>query len=77
MLGLSKMNVSQVGRGPQVQQPPPSNRYVIKVCYISKFRLILCASPSFALIAGGLLWEEMLGNDCTMSVLVRSKTLNL
>ncbi|XP_060117456.1 protein transport protein Sec23A [Heteronotia binoei] len=28
MLGLSKMNVSQVGRGPQVQQPPPSNRFL-------------------------------------------------
>ncbi|XP_042304216.1 protein transport protein Sec23A isoform X1 [Sceloporus undulatus] len=28
MLGLTKMNVSQVGRGPQVQQPPPSNRFL-------------------------------------------------
>jgi len=26
MLGLAKVPVSQVGRGPQVQQPPPSNR---------------------------------------------------
>uniref|UniRef100_A0A8D0HIL7 Protein transport protein SEC23 n=1 Tax=Sphenodon punctatus TaxID=8508 RepID=A0A8D0HIL7_SPHPU len=27
-LGLSKVNASQVGRGPQVQQPPPSNRFL-------------------------------------------------
>ncbi|KFV01574.1 Protein transport protein Sec23A, partial [Pterocles gutturalis] len=28
MLGLTKVAVSQVGRGPQVQQPPPSNRFL-------------------------------------------------
>ncbi|KAM6359229.1 protein transport protein Sec23A isoform 1-T3 [Alca torda] len=28
MLGLTKAAVSQVGRGPQVQQPPPSNRFL-------------------------------------------------
>uniref|UniRef100_A0A670IMH4 Protein transport protein SEC23 n=1 Tax=Podarcis muralis TaxID=64176 RepID=A0A670IMH4_PODMU len=28
MLGLTKMNVAQVGRGPQAQQPPPSNRFL-------------------------------------------------
>uniref|UniRef100_A0A8C0JES7 Protein transport protein SEC23 n=1 Tax=Chelonoidis abingdonii TaxID=106734 RepID=A0A8C0JES7_CHEAB len=28
MLGLTKVSVSQVGRGPQVQQPPPSNRFL-------------------------------------------------
>ncbi|KAJ6655663.1 hypothetical protein lerEdw1_004899 [Lerista edwardsae] len=28
MLGLTKMSLSQVGRGPQVQQPPPSNRFL-------------------------------------------------
>lgn len=30
MLGLTKVNVSQAGRGPQVQQPPASNRYFEK-----------------------------------------------
>ncbi|XP_062351023.1 protein transport protein Sec23A isoform X2 [Cinclus cinclus] len=28
MLGLTKVAVAQVGRGPQVQQPPPSNRFL-------------------------------------------------
>uniref|UniRef100_A0A8B9FVV0 Protein transport protein SEC23 n=1 Tax=Amazona collaria TaxID=241587 RepID=A0A8B9FVV0_9PSIT len=28
MLGLTKVAISQVGRGPQVQQPPPSNRFL-------------------------------------------------
>lgn len=68
MLGLSKMNVSQVGRGPQVQQPPPSNRYSIKIKHVAyKIWLISCARPSFVI---ALLGEVRLGNDCTVIVLM-------
>ncbi|KAM9289955.1 LOW QUALITY PROTEIN: protein transport protein Sec23A [Cariama cristata] len=40
MLGLTKVALSQVGRGPQVQQPPPSNRFLQPVQKIDMISLI-------------------------------------
>nr|XP_060475695.1 protein transport protein Sec23A [Panthera onca] len=41
MLGLSKVPVTQATRGPQVQQPPPSNRAQY-LCHIYYFLFFLC-----------------------------------